>query len=70
MELEKRGVRTVVVGTDRFKRLGEVERRSLGMPKLTMAIAEHPLGGLQAENLLSKADGLLDQVVDGLTGSR
>jgi len=70
VELEKRGVRTVVVGTDRFKRLGEVERRSLGMPKLTMAIAEHPLGGLQAENLLSKADGLLDQVVDGLTGSR
>ena len=70
MELEKRGVRTVVVGTDRFKRLGEVERRSLGMPRLTMAIAEHPLGGLQAENLLAKADGLLDQVVDGLTGSR
>jgi hypothetical protein len=70
VELEKRGVRTVVVGTDRFKRLGEVERRSLGMPKLTMAIAEHPLGGLQAENLLAKADGLLDQVVDGLTGSR
>ena len=70
MELEKRGVRTVVVGTDRFKRLGEVERRSLGMPELTMAIAEHPLGGLLAENLLSKADGLLDQVVDGLTGSR
>ena len=67
MELEKRGVRTVVVGTDR---LGEVERRSLGMPELTMAIAEHPLGGLQAENLLAKADGLLDQVVDGLTGSR
>ena len=70
MELEKRGVRTVVGGTDRFKRLGEVERRSLGMPELTMAIAEHPLGGLQAENLLAKADGLLDQVVDGLTGSR
>ena len=70
MELEKRGVRTVVVGTDRFKRLGEVERRSLGMPELTMAIVEHPLGGLQTENLLAKADGLLDQVVAGLTGSR
>jgi hypothetical protein len=40
------------------------------MPELPMAIAEHPLGGLQAENLLAKADGLLDQVVDGLTGSR
>ena len=70
MELEKRGVRTVVVGTDRFKRLGEVERRSLGMPELTMAIAEHPLGGLRAGQLLEKADGLLEQVVEGLTGSR
>ena len=68
MELEKRGVRTVVVGTDRFRRLGEVERRSLGMPDLTMAIAEHPLGGLQADQLLAKADGLLEQVVQGLTG--
>ena len=70
MELEKRGVRTVVVGTDRFKRLGEVERRSLGMPELTMAIAEHPFGGLQAKHLLPKADGLLEQVVQGLTGRR
>ncbi len=70
MELEKRGVRTVVVGTDRFKRLGEIERRSLGMPELTMAIAAHPFGGLQAELLLAKADGLLEQVVEGLTGRR
>jgi hypothetical protein len=68
--LEKRGIRTVVVGTDRFRRLGEVERRSLGMPELTMAIAEHPLGGLQAEKLLAKADGLLEQVVQGLTEQR
>ena len=60
----------MVVGTDRFRRLGEVERRSLGMAKLTMAIAEHPLGGLQPDKLLATADGLLDQGVEGLTGSR
>ncbi len=60
----------MVVGTDRFKRLGEVERRSLGMPELTMATAEHPLGGLQSEKLLAKADGLLEQVVQGLTKQR
>ena len=57
----------MVVGTDRFKRLGELERRSLGMPELTMAIAAHPLGGLRAEQLLDKADGLMEQVVQGLT---
>ena len=60
----------MVVGTDRFKRLGELGRRSLGMPELTMAIAAHPLGGLRAEQLLAKADGLLEQVVQGLTGTR
>lgn len=59
-----------MVGTDRFRRLGEVERRSLGMPELTMAITEHPLGGLQEEKLLAKAEGLLEQVVQGLTGER
>jgi hypothetical protein len=40
------------------------------MAELTMAIAEHPLGGLRTEALLAKADGLLEQVVEGLTGSR
>ena len=70
MELEKRGVRTVVVGTDRFKRLGDVERKSLGMPDLTLAIAEHHLGGLQPQTLLTKVDGLLDQGVEGLIGGR
>ena len=70
MELEKRGVRTGVVGTDRFKRLGDVERKSLGMPDLTLAIAEHPLGGLQPQKLLAKADCLLNQVVEGLIGRR
>ena len=33
-----------------------------------MAITEHPLGGLQPDKLLAKADGLLEQVVEGLTG--
>ena len=40
------------------------------MAELTMAIAEHPLGGLQPGKLLAKADGLLEQVVDGLIRSR
>ncbi len=67
MELERRGVPTVTVCTHLFVRLGEVERRALGMPELPMAIAQHPLGGLKAEAVLAKADALLDQVVSGLT---
>ena len=69
MELERRGVPTVTVCTHLFVRLGEVERRALGMPELPVAIAPHPLGGLKAEAVLGKADAFLDQVVSGLTNS-
>jgi hypothetical protein len=55
------------VCTDRFRVLGEVERRSLGIPELPMAIALHPFGGLQADAVRAKADLLLDQVVEGLS---
>ena len=67
MELERQGVPTVTVCTHLFVRLGEVERRALGMPELPMAIARHPLGGQKTEAVLAKAEALLDQVVSGLT---
>ncbi len=57
----------MTVCTDRFTRLGDVERRSLGIPELPMAIAQHPFGGLQTEAVQAKADALLEQVVEGLT---
>ena len=57
----------MTVCTHLFVRLGEVERRALGMPELPMAIAQHPLGGLKTDAVLAKAETLLDQVVAGLT---
>ena len=68
MELEKRGISTVTVCTDRFTRLAETERSALGMPELAVAIAPHPFGGLGVEAVQAKADVLLEQVVQGLTG--
>jgi|TARA_B100002003_G_C13897417_1_gene437333 hypothetical protein len=65
--LEQRGVPTITVCTDRFRVLGEIERRSLGIPELPMAIAKHPFGGLKADAVETKADLLLEQVVAGLT---
>jgi|TARA_Y100000031_G_C8049299_1_gene305398 hypothetical protein len=55
------------VCTDRFRRLGEVERRSLGMPELPMAIAQHPFSGLKADAVETRAGLLLERVVEGLT---
>ena len=67
MELERRGVATVTVCSHLFQRLGEVERRSLGMPELPMAIAPHPIGGMPAETASVKADSLFETIVAALT---
>ena len=67
MELERRGVATVTVCSHLFQRLGNVERRSLGMPDLPMAIAPHPIGGVAAATAVTKADDLFEIVVEGLT---
>ncbi len=67
--MEQRGVPAVVVGSHLFKALGDVERRSLGMPDLPVAITAHPIGGLKSEAVREKAEALLDSVVSGLTRS-
>ena len=67
MELERRNVPTITVCSHLFQRLGQVERRSLGMPDLPMAIAPHPIGGVPAETAAAKANDLFDAVVAGLT---
>jgi hypothetical protein len=67
--MEQRGVPVVVVGSHLFKALGDVERRSLGMPDLPVAITAHPIGGLKSEAVREKAEALLDSVVSGLTRS-
>ena len=67
MELERRGIPTVTVCSHLFQRLGNVERRSLGMPDLPLAVASHPIGGVPAETAVAKAEALFDTVVQGLT---
>lgn len=52
-----------------FVRLGEAERRALGMPELPMAITNHPIGGLKPDLVQSKADDLLDKVIAALTST-
>jgi hypothetical protein len=65
--MEQRGVPAVVVGSHLFKALGDVERRALGMPDLSVAITSHPIGGLKSDAVREKADALLEPVVSGLT---
>ena len=55
------------MGTHLFQKLGEVERRSLGMPELPVALTQHPLGGLKSDAVEDKAEALLEKVVEALT---
>lgn len=67
MELERRGIATVTVCSHLFQRLGDLERRSLGMPELPMAIAPHPIGGVAALTASAKVDALFETIVAALT---
>jgi hypothetical protein len=64
--LEKEGLPTVVVGTDEFQSLIQLECRARGMPDLRFVITKHPIGGLKPDQVAAKADGLIEATVAGL----
>ena len=70
--LEKEGVPAVVIGTDEFRALGELESKARGMPDLRFAITRHPIGGLRPPAVTEKAAGMVDGVVQAIavSGSR
>ncbi|MGD9895203.1 MAG: hypothetical protein AB7R89_02625 [Dehalococcoidia bacterium] len=65
--LEKEGIPTVVVGTDEFLQLAQLECKARGMPDLRLAITHHPIGGLKPEQVAVKADAMIDAAVTGVT---
>ena len=67
MELEKRGIPSVTISTNLFERLGQVEKRSLGMPGLPVALCKHPIGGIKPDEIFSRAESLIDQVIQGFS---
>jgi hypothetical protein len=63
VEVEKRGVPTVMVCTDEFSQLGHNEAESLGFPYLPIALVSHPLGGQKPHQILKKAEKSIAQVI-------
>lgn len=66
--MEKLNKPTVTICTDRFRSVAEVASRSLGMPGLPLVFVPHPLAGLKAAEVQGKADAVLDQIIQALTG--
>jgi hypothetical protein len=60
----------VTICSTEFITLGRVEASALGLPKLPIAIVQHPLGGLRAEEVQRRAQSVVDVVQQLLTTPR
>lgn len=71
-ELRKRGLRTAVVCSTPFERLGQAQARVFGAPDMPLLMIQHPLGGIRpdevharAEQALPKVLALIDELLKG-----
>jgi hypothetical protein len=65
--LEQHGIPTVVMGTKEFETLATLEARNRGLADLPLALIPHPLGGIHEEEVVRKADLVVDLVVSAVT---
>ena len=62
-ELRKQGLVTAVVTSTAFKKLGETQAKTFGVPDLPLLVIQHPLGGLDIEAVKARADAATPQLV-------
>ncbi len=65
--LEQKGIPSVVMGTLEFEQLARLEAKNRGMADLPLALIPHPLGGIREEEVIKKADLVIDVVVKAVT---
>ncbi|MDH4074945.1 MAG: hypothetical protein OEY41_15910 [Acidimicrobiia bacterium] len=54
------------MGTDAFSRLAALQSRAMGHPDLAVVLVEHPLGGIETDEVREKAKVAAKAVVDRL----
>ena len=67
--LEQHGIPTVVMGTKEFETLATLEARNRGLADLPLALIPHPLGGIREEEVVRKAELVIEVVVSAVTKS-
>ena len=67
--LEKHGIPTVVMGTQEFETLARIEAKNRGIADLPLALIPHPLGGIHEDEVVRKADLVIEAVVRAVTKS-
>ena len=65
--LEQRGVPTAVMGTFEFEQLARLEAKNRGIADLPLALVPHPLGGIKEDEVVRKADLVIEAVLKALT---
>jgi len=65
--LEQHGIPTVVMGTKEFETLATLEARNRGLADLPLALIPHPLGGIREEEVVRKAEQMIEVVVRAVT---
>ena len=65
--LEQHGIPTVVMGTKEFETLATLEARNRGLADLPLALIPHPLGGIHEEEVVKKAELVIEVVVSAVT---
>jgi hypothetical protein len=65
--LEQLGIPTVVMGTKEFETLAVLEARNRGLADLPLALIPHPLGGIHEEEVVLKAELVIEAVARAVT---
>jgi hypothetical protein len=63
VELRKRGLTTAVICSTPFEKLGRAQARVLGVPDLPLVMIQHPLGGLEMDDVRARADQAMPGVI-------
>jgi hypothetical protein len=67
--LEQRGIPTVVLGTYEFEHLAKLEAKNRGLADLPLALISHPLGGIREDEVVKKAEQVVETVRKAVTRS-
>ncbi len=57
--LQKRGLKTAVICSGPFLKLGQAQARVFGVPDLPLLVIPHPLGGISIDQVKARAEHAL-----------
>ena len=56
----------MTICSNRFEILARATANGMGMSDLRLVIVQHPIGGISVEEVITKADGILENLIKQL----